>query len=95
MYKYAKNESFVGYGKASTEVYGSTGMLEVVTDTARIEKVACHKLLGSIIDEDLTYEVHVDEFCMQQYFRATRPFSPYRVVRLRVIGSWREFIFED
>ena len=72
-----------------------TGMLEVVTDTAKIEQVASHKILGSFIDEDLTYEVHVDELCMQQHFRATRPFSPYRVVRLRVIGSLREFLFED
>ena len=48
-----------------------TGMLEVVTDTAKIEQVASHKILGSIIDEDLTYEVHVDELCMQQHFRAT------------------------
>ena len=31
-----------------------TGMLEVVTDTAKIEQVASHKRLGSIIDEDLT-----------------------------------------
>ena len=32
-----------------------SGKLEVVTDTAEIEQVASHKLLGLIVDEDLTY----------------------------------------
>ena len=53
-----------------------TGKLEVKTDNAEIEQVANHKRLaredevshpllrlGMIIDEDLTYEVHVDELC--------------------------------
>ena len=40
-----------------------TAMLDVVTDTAEIEQVASHKLLGLIIDEDLTYEVHIDNLC--------------------------------
>ena len=37
-----------------------SGKLEVKTDNAEIENVVNHKLLGMIIDEDLTYEVHVD-----------------------------------
>ena len=36
------------------------GKLEVETDTAEIEQVASHELLGLIIDEEITYEVHVD-----------------------------------
>ena len=40
-----------------------SGKLEVVTDTAEIEQVASHKPLGLIIDEGLTYEVHVDKLC--------------------------------
>ena len=40
-----------------------TGKLGVKTDNADIEQVANHKLLGMIIDEDLTYEVHVDKLC--------------------------------
>ena len=39
------------------------GKLEVVTDIAEIEQVASHKLFGLIIDEDLTYEINVDELC--------------------------------
>ena len=38
-----------------------TGKMGVKTDNAEIEQVANHKLLGMIIDEDLTYEVHVDK----------------------------------
>ena len=34
------------------------GKLRVKTDNAEIEQVANHKLLGMIVDEDLTYEVH-------------------------------------
>ena len=37
------------------------GKLEVKTDNAEIENAAKHKLLGMTIDEDLTYEVHVDD----------------------------------
>ena len=40
-----------------------SGKLEVVTDTAEIEQVASHKRFGMIIDEDLTYEINVDELC--------------------------------
>ena len=40
-----------------------TGKMGVKTDNAEIEQVANHKLLGMIIDEDLTYEVHVDKLC--------------------------------
>jgi len=36
---------------------------EAKTDNAEIEQVASHELLGKIIDEYLTYEVHVDELC--------------------------------
>ena len=39
------------------------GKLEVVTDIAEIEQVASHKLFGLIIEEDLTYEINVDELC--------------------------------
>ena len=39
------------------------GKLEAVKDTAEVEQVESHKRLGLIIDEDLTYEVHVDELC--------------------------------
>ena len=37
--------------------------LEVVMDTAEIEQVASYKLLGLIINEDLTYKVYVNERC--------------------------------
>ena len=40
-----------------------TGKMGVKTDNTEIEQVANHKLLGMIIDEDLTYEVHVDKLC--------------------------------
>ena len=56
-----------------------SGKLEVVTDTAEIEQFASHKLLGLIIDEDLTCEVHVDELCdkLSKRFGLLRHISPY------------------
>ena len=56
-----------------------SGKLEVVTDTAEIEQVVSHKPLGLIIDEDLTYEVHVDELCNKLPERngLLRHISPY------------------
>ena len=44
---------------------------------AEIEQVVNHKLLGMIVDEHLTYEVHVDKLCIKLNFEATRPFTPY------------------
>ena len=41
-----------------------TGKLEVKTDNEEIEQVANHKLRGMIIDEHLTFEVHVDKLCI-------------------------------
>ena len=38
-----------------------SGKLVVKGDNTEIENVVNHELLGMIIDEDLTYEVHVDE----------------------------------
>ena len=46
-----------------------TGKIGVKTDNAEIEQVANHKLLGIIIDEDLTYEVHVDKLCDKLSYR--------------------------
>ena len=56
-----------------------TGKLEVKMDNAEIEQVANHKLLGMIIDEHLTYEVHVDKLCIKLSRRLglLRHISPY------------------
>ena len=40
-----------------------TGKFEARMQNAEIEQVGSHKLLGVIIDENLTYEAHVDELC--------------------------------
>ena len=62
-------------------------MLVVATDTAEIEQVASHKLLGLIIDEDLTYEVHIDNLCNQLSKRLSllRYISPYLKKNQRII----------
>ena len=64
-----------------------TGKLEVKTDNAEIEQVANHKLLGMIIDEDLTYEVHVDKLCSKRSKRLglLRRISPYLKKNQRII----------
>ena len=63
------------------------GKLEVVTDTAKIEQVASHKLLGLIIDEDLTYEVHVDELCnkLSKRLGLLRHINPHLKKNQRII----------
>ena len=56
-----------------------TGKLGVKADNADIEQVANHKLLGMIIDEDLTYEVHVDKLCnkLSKRLGLLRHIGPY------------------
>ena len=51
----------------------------VKTDNAEIEQVANHKLLGMIIDEDLTYVVQVDKLCnkLSKRLSLLRHISPY------------------
>ena len=64
-----------------------TAMLEVAMDTAEIEQVASHKLLGLIIDEDLTYEVHIDNLCnkLTKQLGLLRYISPYFKKNQRII----------
>ena len=64
-----------------------SGKLEVKTDNAEIENVVNHKLLGMIIDEDLTYEVHVDELCnkLSKRLGLLRHISPFLKKKHRII----------
>ena len=66
-----------------------SGKLEVKTDNAEIENVVNHtcKLLCMIIDEDLTYEVHVDELCNKRSKRLGLfcHISPYLKKNQRII----------
>ena len=64
-----------------------TGKLEVKMDNAEIEQVANHKLLGMIIDEHLTYEVHVDKLCIKLSKRLglLRHISTYSKKNQRII----------
>ena len=64
-----------------------SGKLEVVTDTAEIEQVASHKLFGLIIDEDLNYQINVDELCNKLFKRLglLRHISPYLKKNQRII----------
>ena len=63
------------------------GKLGVKTDNAEIEQVANHKRLGMIIDEDLTYEVHVDKLCnkLSKQLGLLRHISPYLNKNQRII----------
>ena len=40
-----------------------SGKLEIKMHNAEIENIGNHKILGMTIDEDLTYQVHVEELC--------------------------------
>ena len=64
-----------------------SGKLEVVTDTAELEQVASHKRFGMIIDEDLTYEINVDELCnkLSKRLGLLRHISPYLKKNQRII----------
>ena len=59
----------------------------VKTDNAGIEQVANHKLLGMIIDEDLTYVVQVDKLCnkLSKRLGLLRHISPYLKKNQRII----------
>ena len=63
-------------------------MLEVTNGyTAKIEQVVRHKLLGLTINEDLNYEVHVDELCNKLFKRLglLRHIGPYLKKNQRII----------
>ena len=64
-----------------------SGKLEVKTDNAEIVNVENHKLLGMIIDEDLTYEAHVDGLCnkLSKRLGLLRHISPYLKKNQRII----------
>ena len=64
-----------------------SGKQEVKTDNAEIVNVKNHKLLGKIIDEDLTYEAHVDELCnkLSKRLGLLRHISPYFKKNQRII----------
>ena len=63
------------------------GKLGVKTDNVEIEQVANHKRLRMIIDEDLTYEVHVDKLCnkLSKQLGLLRHISPYLNKNQRII----------
>ena len=64
-----------------------SGKLEVKTDNAEIENVVNHKLLGMIINEDLTYEVRVDGLCnkLSKRLGLLRHISPFIKKNQRII----------
>jgi len=57
-----KTKALLVMGKRlQKRIVQDSGKLVVKGDNTEIENVVNHELLGMIIDEDLTYEVHVDE----------------------------------
>ncbi|KAL9972248.1 hypothetical protein ACROYT_G018519 [Oculina patagonica] len=59
-----KTKALLATGKRlRRRIAHDTGKFEARMQNAEIEQVGSHKLLGVIIDEDLTYEAHVDELC--------------------------------
>jgi len=64
-----------------------SGKLVVKGDNTEIENFVNQKLLGMIIDEDLTYEVHVDELCnkLSKRLGLLRHISPYLKKNQRII----------
>ena len=57
-----KTKALLATGKhLRRRIAHDTGKFEARMQNAEIEQVGSHKLLGVIIDENLTYESHVDE----------------------------------
>ena len=80
-----KTKALLVMGKRLRErMVQDTGKLGVKTDNA---EVANHKLLGMIIDEDLTYKVHVDKLCnkLSKRLGLLRHISPYLKKNQRII----------
>ena len=83
-----KNKALLVTGKRLRKrMVQDTGKLEVKTDNAEIEQVANHKLLGMIMHEHLTYEVHVDKLCnkLSKRLGLLRHISPYLKKNQRII----------
>ena len=60
-------------------VDGETSSLQLSLNDKEIEIVKSHKLLGLKIDQDLTYDEHIDELCkkLSKRIGLLRHISPY------------------
>ena len=56
-----------------------TATLKLRLDATNIDQLSHHKLLGLIIDKDLSFEAHIDELCkkLSKRLRLLRHISPY------------------
>ena len=56
-----------------------TATLKLRLDTTNIDQLLHHKLLGLIIDKDLSFEAHIDELCkkLSKRLGLLRYISPY------------------
>ena len=61
----SKTKAMLAVGKRLRKRFdGETSSLQLSLNDEEIEIVRSHKLLGLKIDQDLTYDEHIDELCM-------------------------------
>ena len=61
----SKTKAMLAVGKRLRKRFdGETSSLQLCLNDEEIEIVRSHKLLGLKIDQDLTYDEHIDEMCM-------------------------------
>ena len=57
-----KTKTFTCYGKKlQHKLSEETATLKLGLDATNIDQLSHHKLLGLIIDKDLSFEAHIDE----------------------------------
>ena len=66
---------------------GETSSLQLSLNDKEIEIVRSHKLLGLKIDQDLTYDEHIDELCkkLSKKIGLSRHISPYLKQKYRLV----------
>ena len=61
----SKTKAMLAVGKRLRKRFdGETSSLQLCFNDEEIKIVRSHKLLGLKIDQDLTYDEHIDEMCM-------------------------------
>ena len=54
-----------------------TASLQLHLNSTNINQILHHKLLGLIIDKDLSFEAHIDEFNVQETVKTTWTFEAH------------------
>ena len=84
----SKTKAMLAVGKRLRKRFdGETSSLQLCLNDEEIEIVRSHKLLGSKIDQDLTYDEYIDELCkkLSKRIGLLRHICPYLKQKQRLV----------